>query len=123
MTINGDIIGEFDSLPGSIVTPLDIQEDEVQTVKLESIGIGNDEWISLLEVSEQSAMYGAAAAAGCKNKLKTSPFKMRRRESMPGNNLKSRLFLGQHERFLYTMHFSAIVVAFGFHSELNSFRR
>lgn len=49
--INGDKIGEFESKSGSIVTSLGIQEDEVHTVTLESVGIGKDEWISLLEVS------------------------------------------------------------------------
>lgn len=51
MKINGDQIGHFESQSGSIVTSLGIEEDEVNTITLESIGIGKDEWISLLEVS------------------------------------------------------------------------
>lgn len=51
MKINGDKIGEFESQRGSIVTSLGIQEDEVSTITLESIGIDKDEWISLLEAS------------------------------------------------------------------------
>lgn len=48
--IDGDQIGEFDSQSGSIVTSLGIEEDDVRTVTLEAVGIGEDEWISLLEV-------------------------------------------------------------------------
>lgn len=48
--INGDTIGTFDSLSGSTMISLGIQEDGVHTVTLESVGIGKLEWISLLEV-------------------------------------------------------------------------
>lgn len=49
---NGDKIGEFDSRFGSVSTSLGIQQNGVDTVKLEAIGIGEDEWVSLLEVSQ-----------------------------------------------------------------------
>lgn len=49
--VNGDKIGEFDSTPESIYTFLGIEEEDVNSVTLESLGIGEDEWISLLEVS------------------------------------------------------------------------
>ncbi|CAN0169681.1 unnamed protein product, partial [Laminaria digitata] len=54
LKINGDQIGEFDSSPGSTFNILGIEEEEVESVTLESIGIGEDEWISLLEVSHAS---------------------------------------------------------------------
>lgn len=46
--INGDVIGDFGSQ--GVMTSFGIEEDEVLTVAFESIGIDNDEWISLLEV-------------------------------------------------------------------------
>lgn len=49
--LNGDKIGEFESHPGSVSTSLGIQHNGVNTATLESVGIGEDEWISLLEVS------------------------------------------------------------------------
>ncbi len=49
--LNGDKIGEFESQPGSVSTSLGIQQNGVDTVTLESVGIDEDEWISLLEVS------------------------------------------------------------------------
>lgn len=51
VNVNGDKIGEFESQSGSTVTSLGIEEDDVHTITLESIGIGKNEWISLLEVS------------------------------------------------------------------------
>lgn len=48
--IGDDKLGEFDSQRRSIASSLGIQEDEVHTVALESIGIDEDEWITLLEM-------------------------------------------------------------------------
>lgn len=56
MSINGDVIGEFDSSPGSTLTLLGIEEEEVSSVTLESVGIDESEWISLLEVSVTSVV-------------------------------------------------------------------
>eukprot|EP00752_Nemacystus_decipiens_P009696 g8660.t1 len=50
VNFDGKKIGEFDSTPGSITTSLGIKQDGVESVTLESLGIDNDEWISLLEV-------------------------------------------------------------------------
>ncbi|CAM9626768.1 unnamed protein product, partial [Hapterophycus canaliculatus] len=50
LKFNGDKIGEFESHPGSVSTSLGIQQNDVDTVTLESVGIDEDEWISLLEV-------------------------------------------------------------------------
>ncbi len=47
--INGDVIGDFGSQ--GVMTSFGVEEDEVLTVAFESIDIGKDEWISLLEVS------------------------------------------------------------------------
>lgn len=58
--INGDVIGEFDSSPGSTFTLLGIEEEDVSSVTLESIGLDEDEWISLLEVSETSVVMFSA---------------------------------------------------------------
>lgn len=49
--INGEVVGTFDSYPGSVFNALDIQESDVQTLTLTSIGIDDDQWTSLLEVS------------------------------------------------------------------------
>lgn len=51
VSINGDKIGEFDSTPGSTFQLLGIEEEDVSTVTLESLGIDEDEFIGLLEVS------------------------------------------------------------------------
>ncbi|CAN0231585.1 unnamed protein product [Scytosiphon promiscuus] len=48
--INGDTFGEYESYPGSTFNSFGIQEDDVHTVTMESIGIDKDDWISLLEV-------------------------------------------------------------------------
>ncbi|CAM9886236.1 unnamed protein product, partial [Pylaiella littoralis] len=48
--INGDEIGEYESYPGSTFNSFGIQENGVHTVAMESVGIDNDVWISLLEV-------------------------------------------------------------------------
>ena len=49
--MNGSKVGEFDSDAASVSTSLGIAHDGVHVVTLESIGIGQHEWISLLEVS------------------------------------------------------------------------
>lgn len=49
--INGDIIGTYGSYPGSTFNSLGVEADGVKFVVLESVGIDEDEWISLLEVS------------------------------------------------------------------------
>eukprot|EP00903_Cladosiphon_okamuranus_P021365 g19635.t1 len=49
--INGKKVGEFGSTPGAITTSYDIEKNDVRTVTLEAIGLGRDEWISLLEVN------------------------------------------------------------------------
>ena len=54
-------IGEYESSPGSISTSLGITQDGVETVTLSSIGLGEDEWISLLEVGRM----------GCRDMAKT----------------------------------------------------
>lgn len=51
MAVNGEIVGSFDSYPGSVFNALDIQESGVQTLTLTSTGIDDDQWTSLLEVS------------------------------------------------------------------------
>lgn len=51
MRLNGVVIGEFDSDSESMFTSIDVEMDQAQTVTLESIGIGESDWISLLEVS------------------------------------------------------------------------
>lgn len=48
--LDGHIIGEYESHPGSTSTSLGIKQDGVKTVTLESIDISSEEWISLLEV-------------------------------------------------------------------------
>ncbi|CAM9640288.1 unnamed protein product [Scytosiphon promiscuus] len=48
--VNGDIIGEYESHPGSVSSSLGVQQNDVETVILESVGVDEDEWISLLEV-------------------------------------------------------------------------
>lgn len=52
--LDGHKIGEYESHPGSISTSLGVKRDGVQTVTLESIDIGKDEWISLLEVGRRN---------------------------------------------------------------------
>lgn len=54
MKINGEKVGVFESQAGSIVTSLGIEEDDVHSITLESVGLHKDEWISLLEVSWHS---------------------------------------------------------------------
>lgn len=49
--VNGVAIGDFDSYPGSTFNSLDIRGDSVRTLTLRSIGIEDDDWISLVEVS------------------------------------------------------------------------
>ncbi len=50
VTMDGHKVGEFTSKP-STTTPLDLKEDHVRTVIIESLGLDDDEWISLLRVS------------------------------------------------------------------------
>lgn len=49
--MDGHKMGEFESEPGSITTSLDVKKDHVRTVIVESLGLDDDEWISLLEVN------------------------------------------------------------------------
>jgi len=49
--MDGHKMGEFTSEPGSITTSLGVKKDHVRTVTIESLGLDDDEWISLLEVS------------------------------------------------------------------------
>eukprot|EP00904_Undaria_pinnatifida_P003012 jgi/Undpi1/12711/HiC_scaffold_6.g02379.m1 len=49
-SINGEIVGEFDSYPGSTFNALGIEGVGVSTLTLTSIGLPNDDWISLIEV-------------------------------------------------------------------------
>ncbi|CAM9234491.1 unnamed protein product, partial [Laminaria digitata] len=49
-TIDGVVIGEFDSFPGSVFNAFEIKGTDVHTVKLTSTGITRNEWISLIEV-------------------------------------------------------------------------
>eukprot|EP00903_Cladosiphon_okamuranus_P011290 g10646.t1 len=49
--MNGKKMGEFASTTGSITSSYDIQKNDVHTVTLESIGLGTNAWISLLEVN------------------------------------------------------------------------
>ena len=51
VAINGEVIGSFDSYPGSVFNELGIQGSDVRTITLTSTGIHDDEWTSLLEVS------------------------------------------------------------------------
>lgn len=51
--VNGVTIGDFDSYPGSTFNSLDIRGDSVSTLSLKSIGIEDDDWISLVEVSDR----------------------------------------------------------------------
>eukprot|EP00903_Cladosiphon_okamuranus_P017357 g15990.t2 len=48
--INGDKVGEYESYPGATVSSFGTQEDGVHTVTIESVGIDEDDWISLPEV-------------------------------------------------------------------------
>lgn len=65
--INGDQIGEFESQPGSVSTSLGIQQNGVDTVALESVGIDEDEWISLLEVSASKGHSGGYPPASLRD--------------------------------------------------------
>lgn len=51
VTINGVDIGSFDSNPGSTFTAVGMDADNVSTLSFTPIGIDDDEWISLIEVS------------------------------------------------------------------------
>ena len=50
--VNGVTIGDFDSYPGSTYNSLAIAGDSVSTLTLRSIGIEDDDWISLVEVRD-----------------------------------------------------------------------
>lgn len=51
-TINGEVVGEFDSSPGSTFTALGIQGVAVETLTLTSVGLAEGDWISFSEVSD-----------------------------------------------------------------------
>ena len=52
--INGDIIGTFESYSGSTFNSFNIEEIDVESVTMESVGIDVAEWIALLEVGDTS---------------------------------------------------------------------
>lgn len=49
--IDGEVLGSFDSYPGSVFNAFDIKGSDVHTLTLTSTGITQNEWISLIEVS------------------------------------------------------------------------
>lgn len=50
--INGEIIGEFDSNPETPFTAFGIQSVGVETIKFTTLGLTENDWISLFEVSD-----------------------------------------------------------------------
>ena len=68
--INGKDIESFDSLPGSTFTALGMAADSVSTLSLTSIGLDDDEWISLIEVSRAPCYAESHAFSPCKNMTK-----------------------------------------------------
>lgn len=50
-TINGEVIGEFGSSPGSLFNALGIQGVGVETLTLKAVGLGANDWLSFTEVS------------------------------------------------------------------------
>lgn len=49
-TINGEVIGEFGSSPGSLFNALGIQGVGVETLTLKAVGLGANDWLSFTEV-------------------------------------------------------------------------
>lgn len=52
VSINGEVIGEFDSHAGATFNALGIQGDGVDRMTFASVNLDEDEWISLLEVGD-----------------------------------------------------------------------
>eukprot|EP00904_Undaria_pinnatifida_P003217 jgi/Undpi1/12897/HiC_scaffold_7.g02563.m1 len=50
-TINGEVLGLFDSYPGSVFNTFGIEGSDVYNLGLKSVGDTAEEWISLLEVN------------------------------------------------------------------------
>lgn len=57
--VNGKHFESFDSLPDSTFTALGMAADNVSILSLTSIGIDDDEWISLIEVSDAPICVGS----------------------------------------------------------------
>lgn len=51
-SINGEVLGRFDSEPGSTYTTLGVGITGVHTLTFKTVGLAEDEWISLNEVSK-----------------------------------------------------------------------
>lgn len=51
VAINGEVIGDFDSYTGSTFNALGIDGVGVNSLTLTAVGLPEDDWISLLEVS------------------------------------------------------------------------
>ena len=50
--INGEVVGEFDSYKGSTFNPLGIDRVGVQNLTFTTVDLAEDDWISLVEVSD-----------------------------------------------------------------------
>lgn len=50
VSVNGKSVGNLQSNPDGDLTTMLINEQNVRTIWLESIGLSNDEWISIREV-------------------------------------------------------------------------